>query len=123
MALTVRRRLTLSYRQQVASSQSPLPGATVSVPIGGKASPETPAEISPIASKIGTAQTKAQAMGIDTAVEPMSNAAAVAVDAGADVVTQQHEVDKQKAEAYAKEKAIPGRVSKLIAEIVAIKRS
>lgn len=62
-------------------------------------------------------------MGIDTAVEPMSNAAAVAVDAGADVVTQQHEVDKQKAEAYAKEKAIPGRVSKLIAEIVAIKRS
>ena len=55
-------------------------------------------------------------MGIDPAAGPMSPAAVVAVDTSADVITQTQEVEKQRAEADAKEKAKPGRDVKLIAD-------
>ncbi len=51
---------------------------------------------------------KASAIGINRNEGPLSSAAATAVDTGADVVTQQQEVEKQKAEAADKEKTKPG---------------
>ncbi len=51
---------------------------------------------------------KAAAIGINRNEGPLSAGAAIAVDTGADVVTQQQAVEKQKAEAAAKEKAKPG---------------
>lgn len=51
---------------------------------------------------------KAQAMGINPAAGPLSAGAAISVNTGADVVTQQQAAEKQKAEAAAKDKAKPG---------------
>ena len=55
---------------------------------------------------------KARAMGIDAAAGPLSAGAAIAVDTGADVITQTQEVEKQKAEADSKKKAKPGKDGK-----------
>ena len=82
------------------------PGVSPSVQGGGIAPPQEPPKPPPAPPP--PPPSKAQAMGINPAAGPLQAAAGVTVDTGADVITQDQEAQKQKAEAAAKEKAKPG---------------
>jgi hypothetical protein len=91
------------------------PGVIPSEAGGGNAaavSPPAAPPLAPPAPPAAPAPSRAQAMGINPTAGPLQAAAGVTVNTGADLVTQQQEVDRQRAEAESKEKAKPGEDGK-----------
>ena len=88
------------------------PGVIPSEAGGGNAAAVSPPAAPPPAPPAAPAPSRAQAMGINPTAGPLQAAAGVTVDTGADLVTQQQEVDRQRAEAESKEKAKPGEDGK-----------